>query len=213
MRCLLFLLFLAFFITAQIPMTDFSAQKSLALAAEPLTAEEQEAGETEEDEAKKYAGPEGFRKGNVSQHSLDIFLDGKKVVTFTGKDLEQLAERKIFSPRGPKVAWPVLGAIEKAGIKSAKTVRFVSGKGKNIDLAWTELVRAKEDVVLSYNFNGELILETDVADKVPDRIKEVKPEPGKDLEQEEKVRKQMHKDRKRSLIFLRNIARIDLLSN
>lgn len=196
-----YLLLLAMFVLFQFAVTGYDLDSSEALAADAPAVEEQE---SEEDEAKKYAGPEGFRKGKVTQRSVEVYLDGKPIGTITPEELQQLQEKRIFSPRGPKVGWRVIEAIKGEGVTNAKTVRFISDKGKKIDLPWAELARAKDEVVLTYNFNGELILETDVSDKVPDHTTDAK---------EDQVREEMHKSRKRSLVFLRNVSRIELQSN
>ncbi len=169
-----------------------------------LAAQAAEEAETEEDEAGKYAGEKGFRQGKVSDRSVEIYRDGKKVGTVTGDELRGLEEKRIFSPRGPKVGWSVVEALKHEGVTEAKKVQFVSEKGRKLELNWDDLVRAKSEVVLTYNFNGELILETNVSDKMPDHMRD---------SQEDKVREEMHKNRKRSLIFLRGIERIEIQSN
>ena len=164
--------------------------------------------ESEEEEAReraeRSAPPGGFRQGKITPQEVEIYLDGKKIGTVTPDELKQLEQKRIFSPRGPKVGWAVYDALLKEGVKNAKTVRFFDEKGKQLDLPWTDLERAKNEVVFTYNFNGQLILETDVSDKMPDHLKDTK---------EDQVREEMHKSRKRSLIFLRNVKRIELLSN
>ena len=138
--------------------------------AEQPSAAEAEA--EEEENPAKFAPPGGFRQGVVTPKTVDVFLDGAKVGTITEAELEKLAERRIFSPRGPKKAWPVVDAIRNEGVKSAKNIRFINEAGKSLDLEWADVVRNRETVVVGYNFFGELVLETDVNDKVPDHAKD-----------------------------------------
>lgn len=172
-----------------------------AFAEEPAAAE---AEAEEEENPAKFAPPGGFRQGVVTPKTVDVFLDGAQVGTITAEELEKLSERRIFSPRGPKKAWPVVDAIKNEGVKSAKHIRFINDAGKTLDLEWADVVRNRDTVVVGYNFFGELVLETDVNDKVPDHAKDA---------DEDRVREEMHKKRQRSLIFLRNLSRIELTSN
>ncbi|HEY5649725.1 MAG TPA: hypothetical protein VIU33_09505, partial [Nitrospiria bacterium] len=91
-------------------------------------------GEEEEDNTHKYAGEKGFRQGKVTKKSIEIVLDGKSVGELTEQDLTQLDEKQIYSPRGPKVGWRVMDAINGEGIKSGKAVHFLNGRGKRLDL-------------------------------------------------------------------------------
>lgn len=167
--------------------------------------------EEEEDNTHKYAGEKGFRQGEVVKKSVEIILDGKSIGTVTDEKLSQLKEKKIYSPRGPKVGWRVMDALNGEGIQSAKSVHFSNTWGKRLDLQWSDLQRQRDKVVLTYNFNGELVLETDTSDNSPDRMAEVKGELTE--EEEEAIRKEMHKNRQKSLIFLRNVAKIEIDSN
>jgi hypothetical protein len=170
------------------------------IAADPEESEEEEARER----AERSAPPGGFREGMITEKAVEIYLDGKKIGMVTNEEFEQLKNKEIFSPRGPKKGWMVMDAIQREGIKTARTVRFISQHGRQMDIAWNDLARFQDDVVLTFNFKGELVLETDVADKMPDHIRDMA---------EDRVRDEMHKSRQRSLIFLRNVKRIELISN
>ncbi len=164
--------------------------------------------ETPEEEAReraeRSAPPGGFREGEVVKKDIEVYLDGKLVGAITPEELSKIQGKRIFTPRGPKRGRPVVDAIKGEGIKNAGTVNFIDDKGKKLSLQWDDLVRAERTVVLTYNFKGHLVLETDVNDSIPDHARDA---------DEDKVREEMHKNRQRSLIFLRNVSRIEIESN
>jgi hypothetical protein len=117
--------------------------------------------------------------------------------------MEELPSTSVFSPRGPKKAWFISDVLKAAGFDDSKvkSVTFASVKGKKITLPWTTIVNSKQKVVLSYNFNGEVnvMAEKNITEKAV---------PADATEDE--LRDFMHKQRRKSLIFLRNVARISV---
>lgn len=181
----------------------------LALAALPfssrVTAGETAETEKEEvsEEVKRDLGPEGARPGILADRPVEVYVNGERKGEFTKSDLGSLTWKKVFSPRGPRKGWSVVDVMKAKGITHAKEVRFINRKGKQIVVPWKRLLQAKDTPVFSYNFNGELIVMSDVSDKIPDHLRDA---------QEDKLRDEMHKARKRSLIFFRGVTRIELLT-
>lgn len=171
------------------------------------------AAETPEEEAKeraeRMAPPGKARQGVLADQPVEIFVDGQKKGQFTGADLDQLPATAAFSPRGKKTSWTVLDVLKKYNISAGKTIHFYDEKGKKISLPWEDLLREKENVNFSYNYKGELIVSTDVSDKLPEEVRSTDP---RDAETEELRREQMHKQRQRSLIFFRDVRRVEIES-
>jgi hypothetical protein len=145
----------------------------------------------------------------IADHSVVIFLDGTKKGQFTGNDLEQLPATAAFSPRGKRQSWPVLEVLQQYGVTAGTTLNFYNHKGKKISLPWEDLLREKENVNFSYNYKGELILSTDVSDRLPEEVRATDP---RDADTEDLRREQMHKQRQRSLIFFRDVRRVEIES-
>ncbi|MEW6325807.1 MAG: hypothetical protein AB1515_10530 [Nitrospirota bacterium] len=168
--------------------------------------------ESAEDEAKerleRMAPPGGVREGTIAEHPVEILVNGVKKGAFTGADLQQLPATAAFSPRGKRTSWTVLEVLKKYNITSAKSLNFYNQKNRKISLPWEDLTRQKEKVNFSYNYKGELILSTDVADRLPEEVRSTDP---RDAETEDQRREEMHKQRKQSLIFFRDVRRVEVV--
>jgi hypothetical protein len=168
--------------------------------------------ESAEDEAKerleRMAPPGGVREGTLATQPIDVLVNGVKKAQFTGADLDKLQALTAFTPRGGKKSWTVLEVLKNYGVAAGKTVNFYNKKNKKISLQWDELQRQEEKVTFTYNFKGELIVSTDVADKVPENVRSTDP---RDAQTEDQRREQMHKQRQRSLIFFRDVRRVEVV--
>ncbi|MFQ5417102.1 MAG: hypothetical protein ACE5FL_08675 [Myxococcota bacterium] len=163
------------------------------------------AGESEEDEQKKYAKPGSFRTGVLNElRSVEIVVDGESKAVLKANDLDKLRHVTIFSPRGPRKSWRVVDALSSVGVETGQRIHFVSEDGKRLELEWADFVDQQERVVLVYNFKGHLVLDTDSGHEL------TKQTDGMD---EEAVRALMHEARHKSLIFLRNVERIEVTSS
>jgi hypothetical protein len=168
--------------------------------------------EAPEDEAKerleRLAPPGGIREGALANEPVAIIVNGTKKGQFTGADLDKLPSTAAFTPRGGKKSWTVLEVLKAQGVTSGKTVNFYTKKDKKISLPWEDLQRQKNKVTFSYNFKGELIVSTDIADRVPEDVRSTDP---RDAGTEDKRREEMHKQRQRSLIFFRDVRRVEVV--
>jgi len=168
--------------------------------------------ESAEDEAKerleRMAPADGSREGVIANDPVEILVNGVKKGQFTGADLQKLPSTAAFSPRGKRTSWTVMEVLNAYKISPGASIDFYNKKNKKMSLPWEELVRQKDKVNFSYNFKGELIVSTDVADKVPE---EVRSTDHRDAGTEDKRREEMHKQRQRSLIFFRDVRRIDVV--
>ncbi|MBI3620656.1 MAG: hypothetical protein HY208_00510 [Nitrospirae bacterium] len=168
--------------------------------------------ESPEDEAKerleRLAPEGGVREGSLATQSIEILVNGTKKAAFTGSDLDKLQPITAFTPRGGKKSWAVVDVLKNYGVDTGKSVNFYNKKNKKISLAWDELHRQKEKVTFTYNFKGELIVSTDVADRVPEDVRSTDP---RDAQTEDQRREQMHKQRQRSLIFFRDVRRVEVV--
>ena len=168
-----------------------------------------ETAEEEEKERRERTAPAGgSREGLIADHPVEILVNGVKKGQFTGADLQKLPSTAAFSPRGKRTSWTVMEVLNAYQIPPGATINFYNEKDKKMSLPWEELVRQKDKVNFSYNFKGELILSTDVADKVPE---EVRSTDHRDAGTEDQRREEMHKQRKRSLIFFRDVRRVEVV--
>lgn len=168
--------------------------------------------ETQEEEAKerleRLAPKGGVREGELAKLPIELAVNGAKKATFTGADLDKLPAITAFTPRGGKKSWLVAEVLKHYGITEGTTINFYNKRNKKISLAWSDLMSQKETVTFTYNFKGELIVASDVAKQVPKEIRSTDP---RDAETEDKRREQMHKQRQRSLIFFRDVRRVDII--
>jgi len=168
--------------------------------------------ETQEEEAKerleRLAPQGGVREGELAKLPIELAVNGAKKAAFTGADLDKLPTITAFTPRGGKKSWTVVDVLKHYGITEGKTINFYNKKNKKISLAWSDLMSQKETVTFTYNFKGELIVASDVAKQVPEEIRSTDP---RDAETEDERREQMHKQRQRSLIFFRDVRRVDII--
>jgi len=179
---------------------------SASWAANPVEDETPE--EAAKERLERLAPPGGIREGTLADQPIDVLVNGVKKAQFTGADLNKLDAITAFTPRGDKKSWSVLDVLKNYGVGSGKTVSFYNRRNKKISLAWEDLQREKEKVTFTYNFKGELIVATDVADQVPDEVRATNPQ---DAKTEDQRREQMHKQRQRSLIFFRDVRRVEVV--
>ena len=180
----------------------------IAVGGAPLIPASTVLAEEELPRSEKLAPPGGTRQGIIADQPVVVVVNGVEQGQFTGADLERLPSTAAFSPRGKRKSWTVLEVLKSYGITSGKTIHFYNKKNKQMALPWEELVRQKEKVNFSYNFKGELILSTDVADRLPE---EVRSTDLRDADTEGLRREEMHKQRKRSLIFFRDVRRVEVI--
>jgi hypothetical protein len=102
----------------------------------------------------------------------------------------------------------VVDVLKHYGITEGKTINFYNKKNKKISLTWDDLMSQKDTVTFTYNFKGELIVASDVAKQVPEEIRSTDP---RDAETEDERRAQMHKQRQHSLIFFRDVRRVEVV--
>lgn len=168
--------------------------------------------ETPEEAAKerleRLAPQGGVREGTLATQPIPIVVNGAKKAEFTGADLDKLKAITTFTPRGDKKSWAVVDVLKNYGVDAGKNVNFYNKKDKKISLSWEELLHQKEKVTFTYNFKGELIVSTDVADRVPEGVRSTDP---RDAQTEDQRREQMHKQRQRSLIFFRDVRRVEVV--
>jgi len=162
----------------------------------------------ERERLERMAPPGGAREGALADLPIAIVVNGAKKAAFTGSDLDKLQSITTFTPRGDKKSWAVVDVLKNYGVDAGKTVNFYNKKNKKISLSWEELLREKEKVTFTYNFKGELIVSTDVADRVPEEVRSTDP---RDAKTEDQRREQMHKQRQRSLIFFRDVRRVEVV--
>jgi len=177
---------------------------SASRAANPDEMQEEEAKERLE----RLAPQGGVREGELAKLPIELAVNGAKKAAFTGADLDKLPTITAFTPRGGKKSWTVVDVLKHYGITEGKTINFYNKKNKKISLAWSDLMSQKETVTFTYNFKGELIVASDVAKQVPEEIRSTDP---RDAETEDERREQMHKQRQRSLIFFRDVRRVDII--
>lgn len=179
-------------------------------AAAPATPES--APESAEDEAKeraeRLAPPGGAREGVIADHPVEILVNGVQKGRFTGADLQRLPATAAFSPRGKRTSWTVLEVLKAYDVTSGKSINFYNKKNRKISLPWEDLLRQQEKVNFSYNYKGELIVSTDVADRLPEEVRSTDP---RDADTEDQRREEMHKQRQRSLIFFRDVRRVEVV--
>jgi hypothetical protein len=168
--------------------------------------------EPAEDEAKerleRLAPQGGVREGELAKLPIAIAVNGAKKAQFTGSDLDKMKAITTFTPRGDKKSWAVIDVLKNYGITEGKTINFYNKRNKKISLSWDDLMNQKQKVTFTYNFKGELIVSTDVADQVPEEIRSTDP---RDAKTEDERREQMHKQRQRSLIFFRDVRRVEVV--
>jgi hypothetical protein len=167
--------------------------------------------ESAEDEAKerleRLAPKGGVREGELSTRPIELTVNGDKKAQFTGADLDKLTAITSFSPRGDKKSWVVVDVLKHYGITEGKTITFYNKRNKKISIPWDDLLNQQQPVVFTYNFKGELIATADVEERVPEEIRSTNP---RDAKTEDERRKQMHKQRQRSLLFFRDVRRVDV---
>jgi len=184
---------------------------SLAVASSSWAANPKE-DETPEEAAKerqeRLAPQGGAREGELAKLPIAILVNGVKKAEFTGADLDKLNAVTAFTPRGGKKSWTVMDVLKNYGITEGKTINFYNKRDKKISLSWEDLQREKEKVTFTYNFKGELIVTSDVANQVPKEIRSTDP---RDAQTEDARREEMHKQRQRSLIFFRDVRRVEVV--
>jgi len=184
---------------------------SLAVASSSWAANPKE-DETPEEAAKerqeRLAPKGGVREGELSKLPIELAVNGVKKAEFTGVDLDKLPAITAFTPRGGKKSWLVVDVLKTYGITEGKTINFYNKKNKKISLPWDNLMNQKKPVTFTYNFKGELIVTSDVAKQVPKDVRSTDPQ---DAKTEDARREQMHKQRQRSLIFFRDIRRVEVV--
>jgi hypothetical protein len=168
--------------------------------------------ETQEEEAKerleRLAPQGGVREGELAKLPIELAVNGAKKAVFTGDDLDKLPAITAFTPRGGKKSWTVVDVLKHYGITEGKTINFYNKKNKKISLTWSDLMNQKETVTFTYNFKGELIVTSDVAKQVPKDVRSTDP---RDAKTEDERRAEMHKQRQRSLIFFRDVRRVEVI--
>jgi hypothetical protein len=168
--------------------------------------------ELAEDEAKerleRLAPKGGVREGEIATLPIAIIVNGAKKAEFTGDDLDKLPATTTFTPRGDKKSWAVADVLKNYGITEGKTISFYDKRNKKISMPWEDLLNQKQPVVFTYNFKGELIATADVSERVPEDIRSTNP---RDAKTEDERRAQMHKQRQRSLIFFRDVRRVEVV--
>lgn len=177
---------------------------SASWAANPDASPEEEAKERQE----RLAPQGGVREGELAKLPIELAVNGAKKAEFTGADLDKLPAITAFTPRGGKKSWLVADVLKTYGITEGKTINFYNKKNKKISLPWDDLMNQKKTVTFTYNFKGELIVASDVANQVPEEIRSTDP---RDAKTEDERRAQMHKQRQRSLIFFRDVRRVDIV--
>jgi hypothetical protein len=168
--------------------------------------------EPAEDEAKerleRLAPEGGVREGELTKLPIQLAVNGVKKAEFTGADLDKLPAVTAFTPRGGKKSWLVAEVLKNYGITEGKTVNFYNKRNKKISLSWDDLMSQKQTVTFTYNFKGELIVTSDVAKQVPKDVRSTDP---RDAKTEDERRAEMHKQRQRSLIFFRDVRRVEVI--
>jgi len=177
---------------------------SSSQAANPDATPEEEAKERLE----RLAPKGGVREGELAKLPIEIAVNGAKKAEFTGADLDKLPSVTAFTPRGGKKSWTVVDVLNHYGITEGKTINFYNKKNKKISLTWDDLMSQKKAVTFTYNFKGELIVASDVANQVPEEVRSTDPQ---DAKTEDERREQMHKQRQRSLIFFRDVRRVEVI--
>jgi hypothetical protein len=173
-------------------------------AANPDASPEEEAKERLE----RLAPKGGIREGELAKLPIELAVNGVKKAEFTGADLDKLPAVAAFTPRGGKKSWLVVDVLKNYGVTEGKTINFYNKKNKKISLPWDDLMNQKKTVTFTYNFKGELIVTSDVAKQVPKDVRSTDP---LDAKTEDERREQMHKQRQRSLIFFRDVQRVEVV--
>jgi hypothetical protein len=136
-------------------------QRRQALA-EGQTGTQESAGGDQGGRASKRGAKGGKRSVEVRAGALGaekIAVIGKgKEQSFTGADLEKLAQTTIASSRGARVGWRVADVMKHLTITQAKELVLVAQDGHTLNLPWEKITGREPTLLLTYNQFGGLML-------------------------------------------------------